>query len=92
MALTEREELELAVAIVRDWTIKRTCSEIENLFYELRSFNQSENADLWKDLRSEMNANNALLDDQLQFYVNQPVLATNGWWWYDPNLWKENEV
>ncbi len=85
--LTEKEELEINILIVQEWTINRTCSEIGNLFFCLREFDQSQNLELWKALRSAMGANKELLDEQLQYYIYEPVLATNGWWWSDKKNW-----
>lgn len=88
--LTEREELELAVEICRDWTVQRTCSDIEDVFFRLSTFDQNENVDLWKQLRETIVGNKALLDSDLQYYIYEPVLAKNGWWWYDRNQWAVN--
>lgn len=87
-AETEKEVLERAIRIIRNWRIAKNPAVVQLLFLELRALNREEHPELWSQLRTTLKENKDLHDEQLQFYIHEPELAKNGWWWYDKNLWK----
>lgn len=86
----EKETLERAIQILRHWRPERGPAELQLIFLELRDVEQTENVILWKELRSTLAANKKLLDKDLQFYIYEPELAKNGWWWYDCDQWNQD--
>ena len=85
--MTDEERFKIDIMIVNEWTTNRTCTEIEDLFIRLEEYDLNKNTDFWEKLREALAGNNELLDEQLQAYIYKPVLAANGFWWYDKKNW-----
>ncbi len=84
---SERERLNWAIGLLREWEEPYQWAEVENVFLHLDELDRSANAGLWAELRRVLTTNEAFRDPDLQRFLRNERLARKGHWWYDPNQW-----
>ena len=66
---------------LRDWKSKYGPGGVDNVFLYLAELDQSQNADLWQEVRKALATNEAFHDPGVQRYSRNEKLAREGQWW-----------
>ena len=78
---TERERLAWAADVLRDWKSKYGPGGVDSVFLYLAELDQSQNADLWQEVRKALATNEAFHDPGVQRYFRNEKLAREEQWW-----------
>lgn len=89
MAKDERQLLEQAIEEVRNFDAdRRSPYSIEFLFLQLNDADQSDNLELWDELRRALaNSRQISRKDPKQF-LERPYFSGQGYWWWNPLEWQ----
>jgi len=66
---------------LRDWKSKYGPGGVDSVFLYLAELDQSQNADLWQEVRKALATNEAFHDPGVQRYFRNEKLAREGQWW-----------
>ena len=80
----QRETLKNYISIFKEWNSEMHPYNIVNTCIELEYLDQTQNKDLWKELKKAIETNKNLLDADMLEELTEPVTESNinKFWWY----------
>ncbi len=87
MTRTDKEDLELALGILKDWQDGYGITEVEYAFSLMSLCDQTKNQDLWAKLRAALRENEDLNQEYMTKQLRIKSLAQKSLWWYNPDSW-----
>jgi hypothetical protein len=87
MTRTDKEELEYALEILKEWKEGDEIVEVNAAFSMMASCDQTNHQDLWEKLRKALRENEDLNQDYMTKQLRIESLAQKNLWWYDPEQW-----
>lgn len=94
MAYDDRELLEQTIDSIRNYNQdKRSPYSIEHFLLKLNDADQSQNKDLWEELREALGNSEQVNREATKELLTKTYFAEQGYWWWDPQNWhrRENE-
>lgn len=89
---TDKEVLENTIEYASEFEREQSPFRLEVYFYQLHEADQSQNEELWNELRSVLADNSELHLKASREFLSRPSLSDEGYWWWDPEEWEvENE-
>lgn len=86
---TDKELLEQAIDEIRSFDAdERSPYSIEFLFIQLNGADQSENEELWDELREALANSRQMQRKDPKNFFTRPYFSGQGYWWWNPEEWQ----
>lgn len=77
----------------KTWKPGRSKYGLENDLFQLMTKGPSpdEHPELWEELRKALSQNEHLKEKEIREFLTKREYARQGYWWFDPAEWKEQQ-